>query len=742
MSKHNDIRYILGIQSFANQDSGASIVKFSTDGKILDYVAISEERLIREKYPYVFPVFSIGYCMDHFGLKSLNDIDLMVTDYIRIKRWFRSGPAYNTSEFDYLKLKFDIDLSKIRITGHHMAHAAATYHASGFKDAAILIVDGNGSDLETTSYFRGRGQQVKFLENYKAHGIGACYSAVTKQILNFGTGGEGKTMGLAPYGQGHKKVLNIKGKLDGIKNDFSNFMRRMPYSDILNQMDEKYRLKLIKGNYKKCVDHKDLLNPYFSRVAYDIQEETERSLIHLANDLRSKVDSDNICIAGGVGLNSVSNKIILDKCGFKNIFVLPACSDAGIPFGLAIWGYYHCPDNKGIKKKKLNFKNTYTGINYSDNYILKVLKKYNIPFAKPSLHKVAQKIADGNIVAWHQGGSEYGPRALGHRSIVADSRRKEMKDIINLRVKHREAFRPFAPAILEEYNSKYFDLDCESPYMLLIADVKEPDVIPSITHVDNTARVQTVTREANDLFYDLISEFHKITGVPCVLNTSFNDAGEPIVETPEDSIMCFLACDMDYLMVGKYFLKREDINIEKVLSDMQKDRTKKISNRRASLIKKYFKGYDEQEKLRFIEESNKEAEWYVKYKCKFELEQKALEWIEKKKKVLIVGTKDHTAILAKYINLFASVDVVGFSHYKKCYDQKKTSKVPYKTMKIENVTGNDFDEILISSFEYNFEIEQYLKELNIKKPFYSIYDNTSRSFLDIFSDEFPQYKAA
>ena len=410
----------MGLQSFANHDSAACIVKCSDNGKVLEFVAISEERLIRKKYPYVFPVHSIGYCMDYFGLTNLNQIDLLITDYIRIKRWFNSGPTYNISDYDYLKMKFDIDPRKIKIITHHMAHAASTYYASGFDKAAILVVDGNGSDLETTSYFTAKGFDIKLLKNYKFHGIGTCYTAVTKWILNLGTGGEGKTMGLAPYGRKHKRVLDINAKLDGIKNDFSEFITRLPYSDVLNQMDIKNRINPLKGDYKMCKDKKDLLNPYFSRVAFDIQKETEKVLVHLAKDLYRKTKLKNLCIAGGVGLNSVSNKIILDKAGFENVFSFPACSDAGIPFGLAMWGYYNCRELGNFKRKKLIFKNTYTGKSYSDEQVVKVLKKYNIPYSEMKLHEVARLISEGKIVGWFQGESEYGPRALGHRSILAD----------------------------------------------------------------------------------------------------------------------------------------------------------------------------------------------------------------------------------------------------------------------------------------------------------------------------------
>lgn len=733
-------RYILGIQSYANHDSGACIVKASTDGVVLDYCAISEERLIRIKYPYVFPMHAVGACMDYFGLKSLNEIDLLVTDNIRIRRWFHSGPAYNISEYDYLKVKFDIDPRKILVIDHHLAHAASTFYASGFDEAAILVVDGNGSDMETTSFFEGKAKKITRQEQHRCHGIGACYTAVTKLILNLGTGGEGKTMGLAPYGQNHPHVLDINPKLDGVCNDFSSFIRRMPYSDVLSHRYNQ-RINPLRSAYKKCDDKKDLLNPYFSRIAYDIQEATEKVLVHLAKDLYGKTRMKNICIAGGVGLNSVSNKIILDSTDFENIFIFPACSDAGIPFGLAIWGYYNAEEIGGIHRRDVVFKNAYLGIDYPDAYTLDVLNRHSIPSKPLDLAVIAGLIADGKIVGWHQGRSEYGPRALGARSILADSRRVDMKDILNSRVKHRESFRPFAPSILRECSSDYFELDCDSPYMLLIAQVKKPEIIPAVTHVDNTARVQTVSKKDNGIFYDLINEFYKKTGVPCVLNTSFNDAGEPIVETPEDAIICFLKNNMDYLAIGKYVLDIADIDKERILPAMEKEREEKLARRRQELISRFFSGYDEKEKEHFIEESNKISEWHAKYRSKYELEKMTNTWVKQRSRVLIVGTRDHTAILPKVINQFGDLDVAGFINYNGLCDSDNSATTPYKEFGMQQIISIPYDVILISSWEYNFDIEDALKKQGLGDKTYTIYDNASRSFLDTLS-AFPSFKYA
>ena len=729
-----NFKYILGIQNFANMDSGASIIKFSTDGKFLDYVAISEERLIRKKFPYTFPVFSIDYCLKYFGLKNLKQIDLIVTDWIRLKRWEFSGPTYNVLEFDYLKKILKFDKKKIRIINHHLAHAASTFYTSGFDKSAILIVDGNGSDLETTSYYQANNFNINFLENYKYHGIGACYGTVTMGILNLGLGGEGKTMGLAPYGKKYHRQndFKIKYKLKGIENNFSDFMRRMPYSDVLNQIDAKYRINPFKQKVKKCEDPKKITNKHYSSIAYELQNVTEKVLIHLANDLYKKTKNENICIAGGVGLNSVSNKKILDKTNFKNIFIFPACSDAGIPFGLAIWGYYYLKELGSFKRKKLYFPNAYTGNKYSSNYIIDCFNKYKINYRRAELKEVAQKISDGKIVGWFQGRSEYGPRALGNRSILADSRRKKMKDILNKRVKHRESFRPFAPSILEEYSSKYFDLKCSSPYMLLIAKVKKPKVLPAITHVDGTARIQTVSKNSNKKFYSLIEKFNELTGVPCILNTSFNDAGDPIVESPEDALETFFKCDMDYLYIDKYLIsKKQKENNIKIYKKIYTDTRNKIKKTKNFLIKQYFNNYTSSGCNKFIKKNNQRALLYLLEKCKLNFETKINEWIRKNKKILIVGTEDHTKILLENFENISKVKIKGFVNYFDKFDYDRNIKINIRKIKLEKIRLEKYDEILISSYEYNFEILSYLSKLKLKN--FSIYDNTSRDFEHIFS---------
>ena len=332
-------KFFLGIQSYANADSGASIVRVNQKTKKIDYVCISEERIIRKKHPYTFPINSIMYCLDFFGLKDLKNIDYIISDWIKIKRWHRSGPSYNYSEFDYFKEKLKFDEKKIIQIDHHLAHASSVYYTSKFRESAILIVDGIGSDLETTSFFKGSGKRIKFIEKYREFGIGTAYGSVSNHILNFGTGGEGKTMGLAPYGSKYKNQIKINTKFDGIKNDFSNFMKRNPLSDVLNQINNNLRPDPIKVKYKIC-KNKNYLSKYFSGIAYDIQNIAEKTLVHLGKEIYKSTRSKNICLAGGVALNSVANKKLLDNSNFKNIFVFPACSDAGISFGAQSFCYH------------------------------------------------------------------------------------------------------------------------------------------------------------------------------------------------------------------------------------------------------------------------------------------------------------------------------------------------------------------------------------------------------------------
>ena len=717
------VKYILGIQSYANHDSGACIIKFEKN-KNPEIIAISEERLLRKKYPYTFPIHSILYCMRNFKIKNFKEIDLIVSDWIREKKWLRSGPSYNYQNFDYIKEKLNFDKKKIIQISHHLAHAASTYYTSDFKSSAILIVDGNGSDLETNSFFEAKDNKIKFIENYKYHGIGAAYGAVTSQILNLGTGGEGKTMGLAPYGKFNQSI-KINYKSNGIKTNFNKFMLRMPTSDVLNHINSNFRPNPLRIKLKPANKNNIMNKPYVD-WAYMIQNTSEKIMINLGKSLYDKTKNKNLCLAGGVALNSVANEKLFQKNKFKDIFIFPACSDSGIPFGLALWGYH----NILKERKRVKFKNAYTGISYNLDPTLKVLKENKILFNRTSYKNIAKLISEGNIIANFFGGSEYGPRALGNRSILADPRKKYIRDHINKNIKHREIFRPFAPSILEEHSLDYFNV-AKSPFMLRVTSCKKKSKIPSALHVDNTARVQTVNKKDNPNFYKIINEFYKLTNVPVLLNTSFNDAGEPLVETPLDAIISALKTNVDYLLLNNYLVpinKVDENKKSKILKKIEKNRIKKIKKNEIVALKKLTKNYSHKELKRKIKENNKIATDNCLKKPYIKIG-KYLDDFNKSKDLIIVGSNDHTNILIK---LFKSKlqKIKNIKYYEikdnDIYEYKNKIKTfkNIKSMKLNNKN------IFISSYEYSNELINNLSKKSLGNKIFTPYDNGSRSIID------------
>lgn len=724
-------KYILGIQCFANYESGAAILKLNEKTKNYEYVAISEERLIRKKYNYDFPLHSIQYCLDKYNIK-LSDIDFLVSDIIREPRWIRSGPSYNVKEFDYLKLKFKIDKKKIIQISHHLAHAASVYYTSGFKKSSILIVDGNGTDLETNSFWLGEKNKIKLNSVYKGRGLGQLYGSITRNCLNLGVGGEGKTMGLAPYGSRGKKILDFSlTEYRGTMTDYSRFMSRQPFTDILS-LEKKIKYNKFNVNLPLRKKNQDITKGIWPRIAFDIQCEAERNMTKLGKALEKVDKTKNICVAGGVALNSVANKIMFDKTKFKKIFVFPGCSDAGVPLGLTLWGAYNIPRIKSPRLKKL--KNAYTGIEYSNNLITSTLNKFKINFKKVTNHEVAKKISLGQVIGWFQGGSEYGPRALGNRSILADSRKAEMRDLVNEKVKHREKYRPFAPSVLEEDAKKYFDLDQESPYMLLVAKVKKPKLIPSISHVDNTARVQTVNPNQNRKFYGLIKEFKKITGVGCILNTSFNDAGEPIVETPLDALITFFGTEMDSLVLNNFIIEKLD-NQHLDRKKLVNFREAQIKRNRRRALNNLIKNYNQNEQKKYITSESNIAIWNSIKKPIFDFNNKINEWKKNKKiSLIILGTYDHTDLILKKFPLLRDLKINYFSPYKFLNDNKDNKNrlnLGLKIYKSANLKNNKNLIYLISSYEYCYDIEYYLTEKKIKN-YYKIYEGYSRDLKTCF----------
>ena len=443
-----------------------------------------------------------------------------------------------------------------------MSHAAHTFYTSPFDESAILTVDGVG-EWTTTSFGYAKNNSIKLTNDIRwPHSLGLFYSAFT-YFLGFQVNeGEYKLMGLSAYGKPKYYDLILDNLID-VKKDGSIHLDMSYFAFHYDKVMTNDRFAKLFGISPRKKDEKA------EQIHFDIgasaQKVLEDILLKMVNHVYEKFKMKNLCLGGGVALNGVANYRILKESSFDNVHIPPSPGDGGSAVGCAQYLYHIHHNNQRIVEKDMGKtirENVYVGTSYYDEKITEFLDSKKISYEKLErielLKKVAQLIADGNIVGWYQGKMEWGPRALGCRSILADPRKAEMKDILNEKIKHRESFRPFAPSILEEYVSEYFEIDRSSPYMLIVVPVKKPEKIPAVTHVDGTGRLQTVNKDANPLYYDLISEFYKITGIPVIINTSMNVMGEPIVNTPEQAYQMIVKTDMDCIAMGNNLIYRGD----------------------------------------------------------------------------------------------------------------------------------------------------------------------------------------
>lgn len=542
-------------------DGGCCLIK---DNKIY---AIAEERISRKKNDGGYKL-SLPYCMDAANV-SYEEIDYVVISSCCEKTLSIKPVIENIP-----------DEKIIICPSHHLSHAYSTFMTSNFDEAIIMVIDNEGNiiddcddlpfhqrSLEHMTYYIGNKTGIHLLEKDNVPtnkiGVGDAYRYFTHYLGFPSYTYAGKTMGLASYGDKDKyedvKIfeLNHGHFRCEIDNDYFNC------AEMVN--------KFLKENCKQSYPTKRLpiddLSKEHADLAMLIQRETEQILVEKAKYLVNKTGIKRLCIAGGVGLNSVANAAILNKTDIEEIYIVPAAGDSGQCLGNALYGY--CK-NEG-HEKHYSINNSYLGKEYSENDICDAVKKfqkthvnYEIYYFENKAEQnkvIAHKISDGEVLCNFDGRSEFGPRALGNRSILMDPRKAENKDILNSRVKFREAFRPFAPVVLWENAKEYFDISKETPYMLIVADVIKPEKIPAVTHVDNSARVQTIKRVDNPKLYGIIEEFKKITGVPVLLNTSFNIAGEPMVERPEDALSCFEKTDIDSIAIGKFIISKKEKNI-------------------------------------------------------------------------------------------------------------------------------------------------------------------------------------
>jgi len=596
---------ILGISCFYH-DSAACLV---SDGRIV--FAAQEERFTRKKHDSTFPLNAINACLNQAGIKA-RDLDLIAfydKPFIKFERILETALAYapgGISQFIaavpvWLKQKLwvteiireTLDFKgKIIFTGHHESHAASAFYPSPFQEAAFLTIDGVG-EWETASFGAGKGNDLEVKQYLRfPNSLGLLYSAFTYYTGFKVNSGEYKLMGLAPFGRPLYKDLILKELVD-LKEDgsFKINMKYFGYCDSLYMTNARFNrlfgLAPRKPETEITRKHMD--------IAASIQSVTEEIMLKMTRYIRDLTGQDKLVLAGGVALNCVSNGRILREGLFKDIWVQPASGDAGGALGATLLAWHKYLGNKrdanGANDSQMA---SLLGPAYSDEFIESFLKKGNIPYRRLNYGDIVKEVPDligqGKVIGWFQGRMEFGPRALGARSIIGDARNPQMQSKMNLKIKYRESFRPFAPTVLSEKVSDWFVLDRESPYMLLVAPVreekrskitqdtqgfaqlKEPrSMIPAVTHVDYSARIQTIRRLDNPLYYDMIRAFYEKTGCPVVINTSFNVRGEPLVLTPEDAYQCFMRTEIDYLMLGGFLLNKEDQPVGEKDQSWQKD---------------------------------------------------------------------------------------------------------------------------------------------------------------------------
>jgi carbamoyltransferase len=603
------MKKILGLSCYYHDSAAAIIV----DGKII--AATQEERFTRDKHTAEFPIHSIKYCLEETGL-TIDELDAIVfydKPLLKFERlletyyafapkglisflkaipvWLKEKMFLKKQLLDGLKEIGDYDKKKVKFLfpEHHLSHAASTFFTSPYKEAAILTVDGVG-EWCTASIAYGLDNKIIFEKELNfPHSVGLLYSAFTYYLGFTVNSGEYKLMGLAPYGdptsdQTKDYIKIIKNKLVDIKEDGSIWLDQQYYNYAtgLRMADDKKWEKLF--GFPRREDENDL-QQHHCNLALAIQLVTEEIVIKMALEAKKVTGSKNICLAGGVALNCVANGKLIKKNIFENVYITPASGDAGGALGATLVGYYMYFNQERIANGKTDtIEGSYLGPSYSDKEIESMIRKTKANFTKPVTFDdvatfTAKQIAEGKVIGWFQDRMEFGPRALGNRSILGDARNPEMQKKLNLKIKYREGFRPFAPSVLAEDAKDYFNLKVDSPYMLLVAPIKESrrkpipenyfklplwdrlyterSDIQSVTHLDFSARVQCVHKETNPRYHQLISEFKKITNYGLVVNTSFNVRGEPIVCTPYDAYRCFMSTEMDVLVIGNYIFEKE-----------------------------------------------------------------------------------------------------------------------------------------------------------------------------------------
>jgi len=608
------VKSILGISAFYH-DSAACIL---INGKIL--AAVQEERFTRKKHDLNYPRNAIEFVLNYANLK-LSEVDQIIffeKPFLKFERLLETYVAFAPKGFVSFSRAMPIWLKEklfqknllfnelkehdekyvsdknIFFSDHHLSHAASAFFPSPFEEAVVLTADGVG-EWATTTVAVGKGNDLEIKkEIHFPHSLGLLYSAFTYYTGFKVNSGEYKLMGLAPYGSPIyedkiKQLIDIKE--DGtFRMDQSYFNYSTGLTMTNNKFDDLF-------GKKRRIPDKEKLSQFHMDIAASIQKVTEEIMIKLAKSIRSEYGIKNLCLAGGVALNCVANGKILKEKIFEKIWIQPAAGDAGGSLGAALALWYIEQGNTRVVNSNDSMNGSYLGPEYSQDQIERELLLIGANFEtfkyEDLINKTIEYLSDEKAIGWFQGRMEFGPRALGGRSIIGDPRSEKMQKTLNLKVKYRESFRPFAPSILQEDLSNWFDINTESPYMLFVANVNEKkqikmteeqkklfgidklnikrSEIPAVTHVDYSARIQTVKRDTNKRYYDLISKFKKKTGCPVIVNTSFNVRGEPIVNSPTDAFNCFMGTDLDYLIIGNSILDKNKQNF-----NLKRDYTKEF----------------------------------------------------------------------------------------------------------------------------------------------------------------------
>jgi carbamoyltransferase len=586
--------HILGLSCFYH-DSAACLV---TDGEIV--AAAQEERFTRRKHDYEFPHHAVRFCLERAGIapSELRCVIFYDKPFVKFERILESYLAYAplsirsflTAMPVWIKKKLFMRETianavgfggKVLFAEHHESHAASAFFPSPFREAAILTVDGVG-EWATASYGIGRDNDLSILaELHFPHSLGMLYTAFTYYTGFKVNSGEYKVMGLAPYGNPVYRDLILDNLLD-LKEDgsFRLNMRYFDYAAGLTMTNDAFH-RLFGGAPRKPETR---IEQRHMDLARSVQDVTEEIMFRIARHVRRETGLPNLCLAGGVALNCVANGKILRDGIFDEIWIQPAAGDAGGALGAALAAWHRYLGKPRLAGSRDSQKASYLGPSYDDDQIEAFLRSRQVTYRRVSPERLPEEVAaliEGEkVIGWFQGRMEFGPRALGGRSIIGDPRSREMQSVMNLKIKYRESFRPFAPTVLAERVGEFFDLEKESPYMLLVAPVRDdkrlPEAeveaaegfaklkvaksqVPAITHVDYSARIQTIHRDDNPVYYDTIEAFRRRTGVPLVINTSFNVRGEPIVCSPEEAFTCFMRTEMDYLVLGNIILDKREM---------------------------------------------------------------------------------------------------------------------------------------------------------------------------------------